>query len=734
MRSIKTKIIFSILCVVISALSIYEVNNYRNIQKQLYADLNDAADRQIKRLADGLVFPLWEIDEEWQKKIITIEMLLPQTFAITITDEDSSVIRGKMRNASWQMIDVDRNIEGHFIERQNDIFHNDEKIGSVHVYITPEFVEKQLHDEVLNHLFSLVYLSLAIISSLGIILNSLVITPLRKILVSIDAITHGDYSGNLEVTQSDEIGVLAVGVIEMNHAIQERQQTILQSKNDYRLLNENLELRVNERTQAFEEKNNALQVLSEELEKIKNQAEAANRAKTVFLANMSHELRTPMNAVLGFSQLMQKDKLLTIVQRENLNIINKSGQHLLELINDILDMAKIEAGRVVIENTNFDLDELLHSTIEMMRERAEIRNLVLFLESSSDFPHYIHADEFKLRQILLNIISNAIKYSKKGSVTIHLTTENLSVCDQCLLVFRIEDTGLGIAEDDLPLIFDKFIQVGSESDQKGTGLGLPITKEYIELMGGNISVTSVLNQGSCFTFTLPVTRISSVDVPQVSTHNEVKVLELAAGQPNYRVLIVEDQLENRLLLRNILTQVGFDVYEVENGQEAIDAFLTLQPDFIWMDRRMPVMDGIEATRQIRALPNGDKVKIVAVTASVFLAQRQEFLDVGVDDIVNKPYRDSDIFSCMEKYLGVRFIYENTENFLPVEKKAENDDILKKLPLELVNNLREAAISLDIENCLSLIEQVKNFDDDLAQQLATSVNQLNFKTLIDLLKH
>ncbi len=464
----------------------------------------------------------------------------------------------------------------------------------------------------------------------------------------------------------------------------------------------------------------------------KNEAEAANRAKSIFLANMSHELRTPMNAVLGFSQLMQKDTDLTPEQHETLNIINNSGKHLLGLINDVLDMAKIEAGRVFIENGSFDLGALIIGIIDMMHERAEAKGLELLLDQSSDFPRFINADEAKLRQILLNLIGNAIKYTQKGHVTVRLTVEGLADARQCLLICEIKDTGIGIAEQDLPFVFDTFVQVGRESDQQGSGLGLRITKQYAELMGGQVTVSSELDKGSSFILRLPVTKVDQTEIIGKLVFDGKQVLGLAAGQPVYRVLIIEDQLENRLLLKKLMEFVGFQVFEAVNGQQGVEQFMLHQPHFIWMDRRMPIMDGITATQKIRALPGGDKVKIVAVTASVFTEQRQEFLNAGADDIVGKPYRESEVFACMTKHLGVRFIFDEPAGEKNAIESLLNEHSLKRLPKELLSELQQAATSLDIEQSLAVIEQIRTIEAPLADALAERVNQFDFEAITKLL--
>jgi signal transduction histidine kinase/DNA-binding response OmpR family regulator len=469
--------------------------------------------------------------------------------------------------------------------------------------------------------------------------------------------------------------------------------------------------------------------IEKDLRQAKTVAEAANQAKSIFLANMSHELRTPMNAVLGFSKIMQNDPEITPSQRQNLDIINRSGSHLLNLINDILDMAKIEAGRIVIEPEPFDVGELIRDIVDMMRERAENKQLHLFHEESSEFPRFIEADPYKLRQILINLIGNAIKYTDIGGVSLRLNTRPHSEDNKTWLVCEVEDSGTGIELADQNKIFEPFIQVGKNSSQKGTGLGLPITKQYVHLMGGTISVRSQLNKGSVFRIELPVRNISETEIMAIKPPQQ-PVIGLAANQILYRLLIVDDHIEGRLLLKKILQPLGFQLREACNGLEAVEAFQQWQPHLIWMDIRMPIMDGIEATQKIKALPNGKNTIIVALTASVFLDQRDELFTIGVDAFVSKPYRIDEIFTCLHQYLNVEFIYQPTE---PVSNCAEcmQLECFARLPMELQTQLYNAALELDEEQSIHIIEQIKKLDITVATILQRYVEQMDFQAILDI---
>ncbi len=382
----------------------------------------------------------------------------------------------------------------------------------------------------------------------------------------------------------------------------------------------------------------------------KHAAEVANRAKSTFLSNMSHEIRTPLNAILGYAQILQMNGSLDSKQSEAVNTIETSGNHLLELINRILDISKIEAGHLELNSSDFNLTSLVEGLATIFRDRCESKGLEFGLDGLGQEPMYVHGDEGKLRQILVNLLGNAVKFTDQGKVSLIFETE-----EGHKYIFRVKDTGAGISSEAEAKIFESFMQAEAGLHHGGTGLGLTISKELVELMGGKLLVDSQEGEGSCFSIYLKLPPAKET-VPPRSKRNR-RVIRLSEKH-SVKALVVDDAHINRKLLSEVLRTIGIETLGAENGKEALERLDEFEPHIIFMDRRMPSMNGEEAVKAIVKKYGPDRFKIVAVTAEAFDHQRENFKLLGYDDYIVKPFRISHIHDCIKKLLGVEFEYED----------------------------------------------------------------------------
>lgn len=556
--------------------------------------------------------------------------------------------------------------------------------------------------------------------------DSYIVKLLPKSILCVPLLNQGQLTGILYLENNLTTGAFTQDRLKVLNLLSS--QIAISIENSF--LYNNLEQKVAERTSELEQEI----VVRKSAEEA---AQVANQAKSTFLANMSHELRSPLNAILGFAQIMTRSQRLDKDNQENVGIISRSGEHLLSLINQVLDLSKIEAGRTTLNENHFDFYRLLDDVEDMFHLKADDKRLQLLFEREVSVPQYLYTDEVKVRQVLINLLNNALKFTVEGGITVQISSKTIETDfkqQRAVIEFAIEDTGPGIAPEELDELFTAFIQTATgKQSQEGTGLGLPISRKFVQLMDGDIVVSSEVGQGTTFQFQIHC-QLSEATNIQKPTH-EKRVIALAPNQPRYRILIVDDKWPSRQLLIKLLNPLGFELREAENGQEAVEIWEEWQPHLIWMDMRMPVMDGYEATQKIREHTKGQATAIVALTASVLEEERAVILDVGCDDFLRKPFKENDIFDLMHKHIGVNYVYDDSDEATESEGEAETQpenlksEILQ-LPGELVTQLQEAAETADVEVIVSLIEVIGEHNKPLANALTKLVKGFRFDLLQD----
>ena len=477
-----------------------------------------------------------------------------------------------------------------------------------------------------------------------------------------------------------------------------------------------------------------MQQAQQRAEAASEKAMAASHAKSDFLSHMSHELRTPLNGILGYAQILQRDQTLSGSQSERVAAIVRCGEHLLALINDVLDLSKIEAGRLEVDPVPTDLHELIQSVAEIVRPRANSKNIAFDVKTSDEVPRFIVVDPAKLRQILINLAGNAIKFTDRGGVTIQLER-----VDPGRLRLDVIDTGVGISESEQLMIFDAFKQVEAGKHAGGTGLGLSICKRLSEAMGGQINVQSAPGQGSTFRLELPLVLATESESQEASLKNRQGIGTFVSSVEGKTILVADDREENREVLQTLLEQVGFTVMLANDGLEAIQSLQKSegQIELALMDLSMPRMDGMQVVQRIREDEHLRGVKLIAVSASIFPEFQKQALEAGFDEFLGKPFHVNDLLKKIGDQLDLEFVTTSSDsdasNQLENQKSQVTEKLDNALPFDMMQRLKSA---LQIKNMTALKQVAEELASDsetqrLGQQVMEFVSQFNFQKLNDL---